>query len=181
MLNKALITNLRLRTPELSVGPSALRNAGRPGVVRACRVALKQVRLTRFKVKSRRDFLRVLDHETEKVRCQLPKGAQHWGVARKALNLFIRNVVYHRHLSAHYGLGGIERWLELPLDSQVAAGIRDWAKIGKVPSWNTVKGLTPDVSHRYQHAARRIARKKGVYSINLEYYWWPANKETPRK
>ena len=128
--------------------------------------------LRRFKVRSRAQFLKLLDQETEKVRRKLPEGARHWGIARKVLNIFLRDVVYNRHLSSHFGLCRIECWLELPLDSHVGKGIRTLSKEDKLPRWRTVKGLTHDVSDRYQAAARRIAKEEGDYPIHLEYYWF---------
>jgi hypothetical protein len=171
-MNKAQIQNLRRRTAELAVGPSTVRNAGARGVVRAASEALTSVNLKRFNVNSRQTFLRILNRETKKVRSQLPKGAQHWGVARKVLNIFLRDVVYHRHLCEHYSLRRIEKWLELPLDAQVAAGITAAAPEPSLPRWHSIKGLTPDDSQKYQDASIQIAKGKGVLPIHMEYEWW---------
>jgi hypothetical protein len=171
-MNKTLLENMRFRTAEGAVGASTVRGAGVPGVARAARGALKRVNLSRFKVRSRARFLTVLGQETERVRRKLPEGARHWGIARKVLNIFLRDVVYNRHLSSHFGLSRIEGWLELPLDSHVAKGIRASSNEDSLPRWKTVKGLTRDVSDRYQTAARRIAKEEGDYPIHLEYYWF---------
>ena len=170
-MNKTLLKDMRSWTAERAVGASTVRGAGVRGVVSAARGALERVNLGRFKVRSRAQFLKVLDQETEKIRRKLPEGVRHWGIARKVLNIFLRDVVYNRHLSLQLGLCRIECWLELPLDSLVAKGIRASSKEDKLPRWRTVKGLTRDVSDRYQTAARRIAKKEEVHPIHLEYYW----------
>lgn len=173
-----ILTNLRLRTAELSVGASTVRGLGVPGVVRAARSALKRVNLKRFRVRSRQAFRRALDRETEVIRRSLPRGAQHWGVARKVLNVFLRNIVHNRHLSEAFGVRHIDEWLELPLDRQVGEGIRAEREGAHLPRWHTIKGLEPRVGEDFQEAARAHAAVVGVSSILLEYLWWRAGGKT---
>jgi hypothetical protein len=165
------IEKLRERTAELSVGASTVRNAGARGVVRASRRALKSVNLAKFAVGTRSRFLKALERETQKVRLKLPPGARHWGVARKVLNIFLRSCVYSRLIARAYGLSQVERWLELPLDSQVANGIHVCSRMA-LPRWQTIKGLESDVSVCYQNAAASLARRLRVHPIHLETCWW---------
>lgn len=171
-VHQQFVKQLRMRTAELAVGPSTVRGVGNKGVVRAARSALKGVRLSRFAVSSRSAFLAALDRETELVRLSLPRGARHWGIARKVLNIYLRSVVFNRHLCAAYYLARVERWLELPLDEHVANGIASVAAAGSLPRWQTIKGLSPEVSALYQSAARKAGKARGVPPIHLEYLWW---------
>ena len=184
-MNEHLLQRLRWRTAELSVGPSTVRGAGARGVVRAAQEALKHVRLRRFSTSSRAKFLAELEAQTERIRGALPRGARHWGVARKVLNIFLRQAAHNVHLTTWFSLRKVERWLELPLDSHVAAGIHDARRGRDLPAWRTIKGLTHDESDLFQAAARRIAAEKGVLPIHLEYQWWrepgrPSNKRMQR-
>ena len=184
-MNEYLLRRLRWRTAELSVGPSTVRGAGARGVVRAARKALKLVRLRRFATGSRTEFLAALETETKRIRRVLPRGTRHWGIARKVVNIFLRQAAHNVYLSARFGLRRVERWLELPLDSHVAAGIYRARPTLELPRWRTIKGLTPDDSELFQAAGRKIARDKRVIPIHLEYLWWrepgrPSNKRMQR-
>ena len=171
-MERQLVENLRLRAAEFAVAASTVRGAGAKGVTRAARSALKSLPLRRFRVRSRSAFERVLESQTRRIQARLPRGARHWGVARKVLNIFLRSVVFHRHLCSAYGLERMEGWLELPLDRQVAEGVRrEYAGTG-LPPWKTIKGLTPEVSAAYQEAGRSIAAVRGAQPVHLEYYWW---------
>ena len=55
----------------------------------------------------------------------MPKGAQAWGTARKALNIFLRDALYTTYLSKRYGLPRAEASLEIPLDSITAVRLRE--------------------------------------------------------
>jgi hypothetical protein len=169
-MNPNQIENLRRRAAELAVAASTVR--GSPtGTVRAARRALQTVRLEAFVVSSRTQFLDVLEHETRRVRSRLPRGARHWGIARKILNIYLRSCVYSRPLAEAYRLTRIERWLELPLDSQVARGAHACSD-AKLPRWRTVKGLTRKDSAAFQKAAVDLAAKLRVYPIHFEACWW---------
>ena len=170
-MNQRQIDNLRLRTAELAVGASTVRGAGAPGTVAAARRALKAVPLRSFAVRSRRQFRAILERHTRNVQSRLPPNARHWGVARKVLNIFLRSCVYSRPLARAYGITHIEQWLELPLDSQIARGIRTCSG-APVPRWRTVKGVSPGTQAQYQAAAEALARKLRVRRIHLEACWW---------
>lgn len=171
-MNKKMLTLIQDHTAELAVTPSALRNQGSRNVLPAARRFLKKLRLNRFSVNSRRKFREVLDSHTVALQKSLPTGARHWGSARKALNLFLRDALYNRYLSRHYGLNRVERWLEVPLDSFVATGIRKALPLDALPRWKGVKTLKPNLSDRYQAAARRVARAEGTPPVHLDLKWW---------
>jgi len=164
------VEKLRHRIAELAVVGSTVR--GSPtGTVKAARRALKAIRLDAFVVSSRARFVQVLERETRQLRSMLPSGARHWGIARKILNIFLRACVYSRPIAEAYRLGRIEPWLELPLDGQVARGVRICSTT-QLPRWRTIKGLEPGDSEQYQRAAGRLAEEFRVCPIHFEACWW---------
>src|SRR5262249_29200793 len=89
----------------VAASSSSLRNAGAKGVVSAAQTCLRQLQLEDFAVQSEPKFRSVLDSHTERLRCTFPPEAQdNWGAARKVLNIFLRDAVYHRLLGEHYHL-----------------------------------------------------------------------------
>lgn len=69
-------------------------------------------------------FLKALDRETIRLQAALPPHGRRWGVARKLLNIYIRDCVYSAHLRATHKLGLIEAFCEVPLDSITAKKLR---------------------------------------------------------
>lgn len=157
----------RLRIAELSVGASAVRGMPK-GTVSAARNALKSIRLVTISKTNRSDFIKNLNYLTYRLSKALPE--QSWGIARKVLNIFIRSCVYDCGLRSAYNLGRIEPWLEVPLDQQVASGIR-MCSGEDLPKFRN-KYLDSRTSALYQDAARRIARRIGTAPIHLESCWW---------
>jgi hypothetical protein len=109
---------------------------------------------------------------TERLKRKFPPKAQNWGVARKTVNLFLRDCTYDHHLRAYYGLAVIEPWLEVPLDSYVANTLGKHKRYELPSRWPGVKYLTPEESARYQDVAQRLADHKGIYRVDLDLYWW---------
>jgi len=171
-MKKELIELLQYRTAEGAIGPSALRNQGKSGVLAAARRFLKAIDLFRFSVNTECEFKSILDEHTNDLMVTFPKGARHWGTARKALNLYLRDVLYNRYLSRHFGFRKVEKWLEVPLDSYVAKAIRKGFGIKDLPPWKGIKYLTPESSQAYQEAARRLASKGGFARVHLDVLFW---------
>jgi hypothetical protein len=120
----------------------------------------------------RSEFLVVLGKKTNQLKRRYPEGAKNWGAARKAINIFLREVIYNRHVERYYQLRNIERWLEVPLDSHVARSIKSTSYGNTLPRWKSIKGLTPKVSEEYQVAANKVAKRLGVNRIDLDIYLW---------
>jgi hypothetical protein len=153
----------------LAIGPSTLKNQGASGVADEARQFLKKIKLKKFCVETQNNFKRVLDNHTNRLRKRLPVGAQNWGTARKALNIFLRDVVYNRYLCSHHHISYIEKWLEVPLDSYVVKGLKkDKPETVRLPRWSSIKGLTPKTSEVYQKAAQIIARQEGISPVHLD-------------
>lgn len=171
-MNAELINKLRRREASTAVGPSTARRMGPKGTICAAQKYLAGLDLARFRANSEKEFRAALDHATERFLDQLPAGAKHWGAARKFLNIFLRNVIYNRFLSEHYRLIILEPWLELPLDSQVAKGLREEAHGRSLPRWKTVIGLDRETNEKFQEFATSVARKENTYRVHLDIKYW---------
>jgi hypothetical protein len=157
---------------ELAIGSSTLRNQGAKGVVRSAREFLKRINLETFRAESAGAFDARLDSATEELRRRLPEGARNWGAARKALNVFLRDVLYNSYLRSRYRFDQIETWLEAPLDRYVAHALLGEAEGGLLPPCPTIKRLTPRISAQYQAAARSVAKRMGTAPVHLDLYYW---------
>ena len=171
-MNTELITALLRRTASISVGPSTARNMGPRGTVGAARDYLAGLDLRKFNKKTEKEFLASLNAATVAFVKHLPSGAKRWGSARKFLNIFLREVIYNRFLCEHYNLYCIEPWLELPLDSHVAEGLREESGGHSLPRWKTVIGLDSETNHQYQELAAKVAKTKNIHRVHLDVLYW---------
>jgi hypothetical protein len=171
-MNKELIYKLRRREASTAVGPSTARRMGPKGTISAAQEYLASLNLARFRVNSDKESRAALDQATECFLDQLPAGGKHWGAARKFLNIFLRNVIYNRFLCEHYGLIILEPWLELPLDSQVAKGLREEANGRSLPRWKTVIGLDRETNKKFQEFATSVAAKESIHRVHLDIKYW---------
>ena len=170
-MDEELMDLLRQRVVEGAVGSTALRNQGSPNVIAFARKSLKKVNVANFVVEKEEDFRAVLERETESIRKSLPVGAKNWGAARKALNLFLRDILYNQYLCDFYKFNKIEKWLEVPLDSNVAEGIEE-SYLGNLPKWKGIKHLKTEDSSVFQQAALNVAKAKQIARVHLDIYWW---------
>jgi hypothetical protein len=99
-MNKELLNLLHRRIAGTSVGASTARGMGPKGTIAAARAYLAGLHVSRFSVSSANEFRVVLNRATRVFVKKLPKGAQHWGPARKFLNIFLRGVLYNKYLCA---------------------------------------------------------------------------------
>jgi hypothetical protein len=164
-----------------TIGPSALRNQGSKGVIKAAQKHLSDIDLGAFRAKDEVSFLCVLDNHTEKLRCALPREAQNWGAARKALNLFLRDICYNRFLCQKHGLSEAEEWMEIPLDSLVAASLKRKGKRGQLPPWPGLNGLTAEISSKFQKVAKLVASTQGIARVHLDMRLWTVERERSGK
>src|SRR5438309_2039564 len=118
-MDRDFIRHIHIYVARYSVSASAVRGQRAPGLVAAARKYLAEVPLRTFALRSHSRFLRNLDTHTEQLRGALPHGARAWGVARKVLNIFLRNALYTGYLRERYHLDVAEEWYEVPLDSIV--------------------------------------------------------------
>jgi hypothetical protein len=166
------IKALHRRIASSSIGASTARRMGPVGTIAIARTFLANSSLARFKCRSAASFQRTLDQVTREYIGGLPRGARHWGSARKFLNIFLRHVVYNRYLCEEYELGQVVPWLEVPLDSHVAAGLREEPGGSSLPRWRTVIGLDAATSRRYQDFASEVASRMDCERVHLDLLYW---------
>lgn len=125
-----------------------------------------------------RRFTAVLDQETLRLLADLPKAARHWGIARKLLNIFLRDCLHTAHLTDRFRLKKLEPQLEVPLDSITAKALKRSAGRGSLPPWPGVKHLSPAASEVFQAAAANEATRLGIARVHLDAVWWSLDRDT---
>ena len=175
MRPKNFISTVQHKVAVTAVGPSAVRGQ-RKGVLKTCQGFLASMSLARVPKASETRFRRWLNRQTEALLDQLPANGRPWGVARKAINLFLRDALYNQYLNRKFKISRIEEWLEIPLDSVVARGLRSAAGRGVLPKWTGLKHLSPDVSDEFQAFAARHAHTLGIQRVHLDMYLWLVNR-----
>lgn len=171
------ILTIKNRTAITAVGPSALRGQG-AGVLGAAQTFLSGIDLSKIRGMKQKQFNHWLDMQTKLMLKCLPCQGKPWGTARKALNLYLRDTLYNQYLCAAYKTRIIEQWLEIPLDSAVAKGLKHSADKDEIslPAWPGLKHLTKEISEKYQQVAMCCAAKKGIFRVHLDIYLWTDNR-----
>jgi hypothetical protein len=168
----AFLMQLQRYISEAAITASAVRNQGAKGVARAARKYLTALPLKELQHLRANDYLNWLDKKTDQLRLALPRGAQHWGTARKVINIFLRTVAYTSPLADDAGLRRLLRRLEVPLDSHVAGRLRENFEGKGLPSWKNIKTLTCDQSADYQLVAQKVAARMKIHRADLDVYYW---------
>lgn len=106
-----------------------------------------------------------------------PEGDRYWGLARKSLNIFLRDCLYTVYLREAHGLQLAERYFEVPLNSLTGCAPHKTAP-HRLPRWRTVRSLTADFSDMYQTVATEIARSRGIARVHLDVFWWGSREES---
>jgi hypothetical protein len=132
--------------------------------------------LRRVPHSNERNYARWLDRQTEALAAAFPSRSKRWGVARKVLNIFLRDVLYNAYLCRTHRFSTLEAWLEVPLDGVVARELKRLAGRGALPPWPGLKRLTPRDHATYQQFALSLARKRRVTRVHLDIYLWADNR-----
>lgn len=173
---KNILVALQARAARAALAPSSMRGVGRAGVVDAGRPFLRALDLRSFGTKRASRFRQELDEHTDGLLRTFPQAARQWGLARKGLNIFLRECLYNVHLRDAYALARGEMFYEVPLDALTGTAI--WkASDGRVPRWTTIRALRPKVSDDYQRVAGELAAAKGIAPIHLDAVWWGQRAE----
>src|SRR5687768_1519148 len=91
---------IQSRAARVAIGASTVLGKGNKGIVATARAFLCRFDLGRFRnITDERTFATTLDSCTEELRRAFPKTAQHWGIARKAMNIFLRDCLYTAYLN----------------------------------------------------------------------------------
>lgn len=166
-MNPELITWMQKRAANGAVGASTIRGMAPAGTAKAIKDYLRGVDIKLVKSRSESDFVKKLDVITDELMNALPPNAP-WGMARKCVNIFLRNCLYNKYLCSHYKLERLEQWLEIPLDSHVGKGLIAHSEKVTLPKWGKVIALTREQSDQYQRAALNLAKKKQVCRVHLD-------------
>jgi hypothetical protein len=177
MTEKKFLALIRSRVARIAVSASAVRGRGNKGVVPAAQRHLRHLDLAPFGTSDSGRFEKLLDHETEVLRVALPFGARRWGIARKVLNIYIRDCFYTTYLCEKFDLDQAEYLFEIPLDSFTSKGLRHDSGRGVLPPWPGVKGVTPELNAAYQKAAIPLAEKKDIARVHLDAFWWSVSRD----
>lgn len=172
---KEFLKTVQSRAARIAVGASAVRGKGNKGVVPAARSFLREMNLRPFGSRDEKAFTAALDKATNRLCAVLPPGARHWGVARKVLNIFLRDCFYTSYLMKNYRLRSAERLFELPLDSITVKQLKRAVK--GLPRWGGVRHLSPSLNRRLQEAAAEEARRRGIARVHLDAVWWSVSRD----
>ncbi|MEO2014610.1 MAG: hypothetical protein ABGZ53_09575 [Fuerstiella sp.] len=167
-----LLDFMRERTAEAAIDGGTLRKQGAPGVVQAARHFMKQIDLNSLSMLKADQFIERLDELTDQLTAAFPLNARNWGAARKAINIFLRDILYHRYLCDHFGLCHLEPWLEVPLDKDIALGLRAEPLGSQLPRWDTIKRLSKSDSENFQKCAQTVADGKNIARVHLDVIYW---------
>lgn len=177
MTESQLLQAVQSRAARIAVGASTVRGRGNSGVVLASRKHLRGLDLSLFRQVDRAKFSRNLDTATAALRDSLPIGARHWGLARKVLNIFLRDCLYTTYLDDAYDLRKNEAYFELPLDSITGRQLKRAAGRGQLPPWPGVSHLTDALSAKFQKAAATEAVSRGISRVHLDAIWWSQGRD----
>lgn len=172
-----LLRAIQSRAARIAIGASTLRGRGNTGAVASARKFLRGIDLTVFSLADEAAFQHILDQTTEELRSQLPRQAQRWGIARKALNIFLRDCLYTSYLAEAYRLRRAEHLFELPLDSITAKHLRHVESSRPLAPWPGVRHLSPSLSADFQFVAAEEARRMGIARVHLDAVWWSVGRD----
>lgn len=167
-MNQELITWMQKRAANGAVGASTIRGMAPAGTAKIIKDYLLEVDLKCVRARSESSFAKKLDGLTDELLKALPSDSRHWGMARKCVNIFLRNCLYNRYLCSHYKLEQLEGWLEIPLDSHVGKGLIQLSESSTLPKWKKVITLTRKQSDEYQQAAYELAKKRRLCRVHLD-------------
>jgi len=170
-MDAKLLRSIQRYNARIAITSSSMRGAGSGGVVRSASEFLGDVHLQPFGTSKRDRFEEQLDKSTDELLRRLPRQAQHWGLARKGLNIFLRGCLYTSYLRDHYALALAEEFFELPLDRITGTRLYTESPQG-ITRWKTVRGINAETSVAYQTAAQRVADKRGIARVHLDAVWW---------
>ncbi len=173
-MTKDFIKLVQWKVAISAVGISTVRKQGK-GILKDIHEFLSELDLQEIP-KSQTKFKFWLDQETNNL---VKKAKLSWGLARKVLNLFLRDAVYNRYLYDKFKLKDIEKWLEIPLDKIVARALRKKNK--SLPSWPGLKigqdKQNINIYEKYQEFAQALANEKGIARVHLDLYLWLENRK----
>lgn len=113
-----------------------------------------------------------IDRWTAELQLRFPHRGQYWGIARKCVNIFMRNVAYNHWLRRAYSLDKLDAVLEVPLDSYARKGLRREEGGQRLRECASVIGVTPEINAEYQAFAANVARRRGINRVHLDLWYF---------
>ena len=184
-----LLHALRSQLARAATESSTVRGRGNAGVAAAARAYLTQLDLAKLAANPEALPAHLDQHTVSLLETFQGEAHARWGLARKILNLFLRDAVYNVHLRTACGLGPLEPRLELPLDGESAKRVRrDYRRLRKdrpdlpnLPAWKGPFVLRPRESRDHQQAALEVAEAKGLRArVHLDAFFWSLERDEPR-
>lgn len=167
---KEIVLQMQCFIAETCIGASSLRGQGASGLIRESRNFFKELDLSSIPTEQSQ-FTKWLDRKTERLRGKYSANAQNFGAARKALNLFLRDVSYNVILNRAFGLNPVLSLLEVPVDSFTAKHLKKHDPT--LPAkWSGLKRVTKEHHKEYQYAASMIAKKWKVNRVDLDIFFF---------
>jgi hypothetical protein len=172
--SRKFLRNVQIYVANVAIPASSLRNQGASGVVRVAREYLGKMDLGELKSLTPPQYAQWLEEKTQELLKHFPKPARKWGVARKALNVFLCHAFLNRCLCEEYRLDRLGEVMETPLDSIAANELRKNIEEEEngLPNWTTVRELKPKVSDEYQRVAEMLAKRWGIHRACLDVFLW---------
>jgi hypothetical protein len=174
---KEFLAAIQARTARVAITASTARGRGSKGAVKTARRFLCRLPLAQFGLRRVSMFETRLNRTTMQLVSVLPRKARRWGLARKFLNIFLRDCFYTTYLARAYHLDRAEHLFELPLDSITARELRNAAGRGSLAGWPGVRKLTKNISDAYQAAALHEARREKIARVHLDAKYWASNRD----
>ncbi len=175
---KRFVSELQWHQARVSITVSTVRSQGAGTGEIARRFLAEELEISRLRGPSERAYLVRLDEATEALRNRLKGKARTFGLARKLLNIYIRDCVYSRILCAHHRLESIEPFLELPLDGIVGRALvraaRERGQFRRLPKWTSIRALSREDSDAYQAFAIELAAERSLARVHLDVAIWGA-------
>lgn len=176
--NSDLLRYIQSHVARGAITPSLARGRGRKGTIAKARSFLRQLDLRPFGTTVAATFSDRLDQRTAELLRHFPPSAKQWGLARKALNVFLRDCLYNFYLRRANRLDKAEGLFELPLDSITGTLIRREVGPRRLPPWRGLRGIDRQANAVYQALAADAARTYGIHRVHLDAYWWSVSRDS---
>lgn len=161
---------LQTKVSRVTITSSSMRGPGCGAAIKAARSFAANLNLRRFSSRTHHEFVSALDEATSELLAGMPLEVRSWGLARKGLNIFLKECLYSSYLRAASRIDRSEHFLELPLDSLTGKALRKTDL--SLPQWESVRGLNPRLSARFQAAALSEGKRRELARVHLDVFWW---------
>lgn len=158
-----------------AITPSPLRNQYPKGGLAKIRKylsdsSLKSEFLSSYNLKNEYEIF--LNRHTDNLVNLFPKGQFKWGSARKALNIYLRDLAL-QFIVNNKPMDESLKFMEIPLDSYVAKGLKSLNN--SLPKFTSIKNTKPEDYFVYQTYASELAKYNKTSRIHLDLSFYPVD------